>query len=222
MDAARRGRLVVLNGGSSSGKTAIARQLQIELGGTWLVLGVDLFFWTLPGRLFSDPAGIAVSKGVLTRGDEFMRLYAAFQHAIATLAVSGVDVLIDDVMLDGGADQQLWTAALGNLDVCWIGVRCAADIAEAREVARGDRLAGAARVQATSVHTDMRYDFEVDTGDLDAQGATDAVAAHLQKRWPDLGASAADAPFTYPLISAWTAGGSVRPAPWEERPSPQA
>ena len=135
MDVARRGRVVVLNGGSSSGKTAIARQLQMSLGGAWLLLGVDLFLWTLPSRLFSVPAGIAVNNGVISRGDEFMRLYAAFQHAVATLAENSVDVLIDDVLLHGGRDQQLWTTALGDLDVCWIGVKCAADIAEAREIA---------------------------------------------------------------------------------------
>jgi chloramphenicol 3-O phosphotransferase len=203
-----RGRVVVLNGGSSSGKTAIARRLQAGLDGTWLVLGVDLFLWTLPSRLFADPAGFDVADGVITRGEEFMRLYGAFQSATATLADSGVDILIDEVLLDGARDQRSWMAALTDLDVCWIAVRCDADLAETRAAQRGDRIA-------------VRYDFEVDTGALDAEQSARVVADHLRARWPSLGASTSDVAFTYPLTSAWTARGPIRPAPWERRPTPE-
>ena len=135
--------MVVLNGGSSSGKTAIARRLQAGLDGTWLVLGVDLFLWTLPSRLFADPAGFDVADGVITRGEEFMRLYGAFQSATATLADSGVDILIDEVLLDGARDQRSWIAALTDLDVCWIAVRCDAGASrKTRAAQRGDRIAG--------------------------------------------------------------------------------
>ena len=41
--------VVVLNGGSSSGKTSIARCLQRLLGPTWLILGVDDLVRALPG-----------------------------------------------------------------------------------------------------------------------------------------------------------------------------
>jgi chloramphenicol 3-O phosphotransferase len=221
VEGSKRGRVVVLNGGSSSGKTAIARRLQMELDGTWLVLGVDLFLWTLPSRLFGDPAGFAVDHGVISRGDEFMRLYIAFQRATAMLAESGVDILVDDVLLAGGRDQRLWSTALGDLDVCWIGVQCDADVAEQRAVQRGDRSVDTARAQAESVHEGVRYDFEVDTGTLDSQRAARVVADHLRARWPSLGASTADVPYTYPLTSAWTAHGSIRPAPWERRPGPE-
>ncbi len=211
---------MVLNGGSSSGKTSLARMLQADLGGSWMLVGIDLFLWTLPSRLFADPAGISVEAGVITRGAEFMRLYESFQHGIAALATSGADVLVDDVLLDGRIDQDRWKAALRELDVCWVGVRCAADIAEARESKRGDRITGAARVQADAVHRGVVYDFEIDTGELDAASAAFAVAQRLRDRWPEVGRSTAKAPYSYPLTTAWTTEGSVRPAPWEQRPSP--
>jgi chloramphenicol 3-O phosphotransferase len=213
--------VVVLNGGSSSGKTAIARRLQIDLGGTWLMLGVDLFLWMLPSRLFDTPAGLVVTDGVIRRGDEFMRLYGAFQRATATLAQSGVDLLIDDVLLDGARDQEAWTAALTGLDVCWIGVRCDAELAERRAAHRGDRIAGAARAQAESVHEGVRYDLELDTGALDVERSARVAADHLRTRWPSLGTSTSNVPYTYPLTSAWTMHGSIRPAPWERRPTPE-
>jgi len=41
--------VIVLNGGSSSGKTSIARSLQRLLGTTWMTLGVDDLIRALPG-----------------------------------------------------------------------------------------------------------------------------------------------------------------------------
>jgi len=98
-------------------------------------------------------------------------------------------------------------------------VRCDPEVAEQRTAQRGDRVAGAARAQAESVHEGVQYDFEVDTGALDADQTARVVAAHLRARWPSLGASTSEVPFTYPLTSAWTANGSILPAPWERRPT---
>ena len=74
--------------------------------------------------------------------------------------------LIDDLTLDGLVDQQRWNNALQGLDVCWVGVRCAPEIAAERESRRGTRLPGIARHQAESVHVGVHYDIEVDTGVL--------------------------------------------------------
>ncbi len=135
--------MVVLNGGSSSGKTAIARRLQAGLDGTWLVLGVDLFLWTLPSRLFADPAGFDVADGVITRGEEFMRLYGAFQSATATLADSGVDIVIDEVLLDGARDQRSWMAALKISTSA--GLPCIATRSSRKRVPRNVVIASQAR-----------------------------------------------------------------------------
>ena len=212
---------MVLNGSSSAGKTAIARQLQSLLPGSWLLFGVDLLLWTMPSRLFgSDPEGLSIRDGVISRGDEFMRLYAGFQHAVAGLAATGVDVVIDDAMLGGRADQQLWDAALAAHDVCWIGVRCAPDVVDAREAARGDRAPGTARAQIDLVHRGVAYDFEVDTTELDARSASRLVAEHLRDRWSLERVTVAEERPFYPLTSAWTAEGEIRPPPWEVRPAP--
>ena len=74
-----------------------------------------------------------------------MSLYAGFQMAVAALARSGVNVLLDDLTLDGVDDQHRWNNALHGLDVIWVGVRCAPEIAAEREAGRGSRLPGTAR-----------------------------------------------------------------------------
>ena len=42
--------VIVLNGGSSSGKSSIARALQDVLPGRWLTFGTDVLAEALPGR----------------------------------------------------------------------------------------------------------------------------------------------------------------------------
>ena len=42
--------VIVLNGGSSSGKSSIARALQEILPTAWLTFGVDVLVEALPGR----------------------------------------------------------------------------------------------------------------------------------------------------------------------------
>ena len=201
----------MLTGGSSAGKTTLGRKLQETLDGSWLLLGVDVLLWMLPPHLMHNPVGLAVRDGVITRGDEFMRIFAGFRDAVAALARSGIDLVIDEVMLEAAIDQQLWSESLAGLDVCWIGVRCDPDVAAAREKARGDRPRGIARQHAMTVHDGVRYDLEIDTGVLEPAQALDLIADTLRGRWRVHAASATNDPPEYPVKSALT-GDS---APWE-------
>jgi chloramphenicol 3-O phosphotransferase len=205
----------MLNGGSSSGKTTLGRSLQSALPEPWLLLGIDLFIWTLPPELVSDPRGLSIHDGVITRGDRFMSLYSGYRNAVAALARSGVNVLLDDLTLDGGVDQQRWDESLRDLDVCWIGVRCAAAIAAEREVGRGSRPPGIARHQADSVHEGVRYDAEVDTGALDPGDALKVLAEALERKWSISVSSLPGQGSSFPRTSAWTSEGQGTPPPWE-------
>src|ERR1700722_16728129 len=123
------GHLLALNGGSAAGKATLARKLQSSLDGSWLLMGIDLLMWTLPAEMVGDPDGIQIIDGEIQRGAEFMGLYAGFQRAVATLVSSGMDVILDEVLLDGIEDQHRWNQALGDLPACWVAVHCDADTA---------------------------------------------------------------------------------------------
>jgi chloramphenicol 3-O phosphotransferase len=206
---------VVLNGGSSAGKTTLGRSLQSALSDTWLLLGIDLLIWMLPPRMINDAKGLTVHEGVIVRGDLFMSLYAGFQSAVATLARSGVNVLLDDLTLDGTADQQRWSDALEGLDVLWVGVRCAPPIAAERESRRQSRLPGIARHQAESVHVGVRYDVEVDTGVLGLHESMSLIAQSMGRRWSIPVPVLSNQASTLPPTSAWSPGQPFSPAPWE-------
>lgn len=152
--------VIVLNGGSSSGKTTIARALQAALPDPWLLLGVDDLVDALPpargGIAFGDDGSVDV-------GAQFRELEAAWTRGIAAMAHAGARVIVDDVFLGGAASQARTADALAGLSVLWIGVHCDPAVAAAREAARDDRSAGMAASQALVVHEGVRYDLEVDT-----------------------------------------------------------
>src|SRR5277367_1122409 len=145
--------VIVLNGGSSSGKSAIARCLQAILPRPWISLSVDDLVSALPPSLTDSGSGIAFGQqGEVVVGGGFREIEAAWMAGVAAMARAGARVIFDDVFLSGAASQERVRAALEGLTVLWVGVRCAPEIATGREIARGNRAAGMAASQAETVH----------------------------------------------------------------------
>lgn len=176
-------RVIVLNGGSSSGKSGIARCLQAALPDPWLVVGVDALIESMPAAMRASDAGIEVAPdGGVAIGARFRELEAAWMEGVAATVRAGARVIIDDVFLGGAASQERWRKALAGLDVLWVGVRCDADVAAGRETARGDRVQGMAASQAEAAHRGVTYDLEVDTTHDEALTCAQAIAARLSRR----------------------------------------
>jgi len=158
--------VIVLNGGSSSGKSSIAACLQHQLEGTWLTLGVDDLIRALSHGPTDTTAGGSLrfsSDGSISVGEAFHQAEAAWYQGLGAIARAGAPVIADEVFLDGGRSQARLEAALRGLSVVWVGVRCDPDVAETRETQRADRIRGQARDQAVRVHNGVRYDVVVDT-----------------------------------------------------------
>ncbi|HVV22803.1 MAG TPA: chloramphenicol phosphotransferase CPT [Pseudonocardiaceae bacterium] len=170
-------RVIVLNGGSSSGKSGLARCLQAVLPDPWLAFGID-------GLVDAMPAGHRgidfAADGAVTVGPEFRVLEGAWMAGVAATVRAGARVIVDDVFLGGATSQQRWQQALAGLPVLWVGVRCDAEVAAAREIARGDRTGGMAASQAEIVHKGVVYDLEVDTTHTEALDCARAIAARLR------------------------------------------
>jgi chloramphenicol 3-O phosphotransferase len=172
--------VIILNGGSSSGKSSIARGLQSVLPTPWLTFGTDTLVEALPERLRAGGGGIAFgASGEVETGEEFRRLDIAWAQGMAATARAGARLIIDEVFLGGAASQARWRDALTGLDVLWVAVRCDPSVAAAREAARGDRVTGMARTQAESVHQNVIYDLQVDTSRADALTCAYAIAARV-------------------------------------------
>jgi chloramphenicol 3-O phosphotransferase len=170
--------VIVLNGGSSSGKSSIATCLQRRLEGTWLTLGID----DLIRALSHGPTDTSAGGTLEFRSDGSIVVHAAFRHAetgwyvgLGAMARVATPLIIDEVFLDGGNSQARLRIALEGLSVVWVGVQCQAPVAEARELQRSDRKIGLARDQAERVHRGVGYDVVVDT----SAGSPDACASAI-------------------------------------------
>jgi chloramphenicol 3-O phosphotransferase len=172
--------VIVLNGGSSSGKTGIARCLQAILPQPWIRFGVDDLLDALPPSLTDSGSGITFGQqGEVTPGDDFREIERVWLTGIASMARDGARVIYDDVFLSGAASQGRLRTHFEGLHVLWVGVHCAPDIAAAREIARGDRVPGMARLQAEIAHAGVVYDLEVDTSHTESLDCARVIAAHI-------------------------------------------
>jgi chloramphenicol 3-O phosphotransferase len=111
-----------------------------------------------PDPGLGDFAGLRIGSGGV-------ELLAGMYRAIAALAASGVDVIVDDVLHD---ERVLRAAvdALGELPVLFVALRVPLAVAEQREHERGDRGPGGAAVFYDRVHAHGIYDLELDTSVL--------------------------------------------------------
>lgn len=173
-------RVIVLNGGSSSGKSSLARALQEVLPEPWLRLGVDDLLDALPPRL-TGPDGLDLADdGTVEVGPAFTAVEEHWMAGIAAIAAHGGRVLVEDNFVSGPAAQHRWRTALRGIETRWIGVRCAAEVAAAREQARGDRVPGMAAQQAEQVHRGIDYDVVVDTSSTPAAELAEQLREALQ------------------------------------------
>jgi len=172
--------VIVLNGGSSSGKSTIARALQEVLPGQWLTFGVDALIEALPGRGEDPRSGLVLEPdGTVTVRPTFRAIEDIWYSGLAVMACRGALLILDEALLSGGAGQQRLRALLDGLDVLWAGVHCDPLVAARREAARPDRIPGMAAKQAAAVHTGVAYDVEVDTTQCPAAACARRIAGHV-------------------------------------------
>jgi chloramphenicol 3-O phosphotransferase len=173
--------VIVLNGGSSSGKSGIARCLQAVLPDPWLAFGVDSLIQAMPASSPTSVTGIEFAPdGAVIVGPQFRSLEAAWMEGVAAMARAGARIILDEVFLGGATSQRRWKKALGTLPVLWVGVQCDSATATGREIARGDRVIGMAASQAEVVHQGVVYDLRVDTTHTEALACARAIAARVR------------------------------------------
>jgi len=169
----------VLNGGSSSGKSTLARSLQDVLPGYWLRLGVDTLIEAAPARLLTRGGLELADDGSVGVGADFVEVERQWRSGVAAMAAAGAHILVEDNFVSGPVAQERWQRALRGLAVGWVGVRCGPEVAAAREAARQDRTSGMAASQADTVHIGISYDLVVDTAGTSPEDLALVVRRHF-------------------------------------------
>ena len=178
------GRVVILNGASSAGKTSLPRafyELRSARGELWCFGGIDQAINIIP-NLFNHPEGYWFAEtddGLqVTSGPRGAQWWATYRRSIALWARSGFDVFVDEVAFD---EEQVcdWGVALEGLDVTWVALHCELPELERREAARGDRDAGLARRQAAVVHAHPPYALHLDSTHTPPEELAEALDAFV-------------------------------------------
>ncbi|MEO8005454.1 MAG: chloramphenicol phosphotransferase [Betaproteobacteria bacterium] len=150
------GRIILVNGASSAGKSTLCRALQARLGEPFWHYSIDHFRNTgvLPMQ--------RVASGDFAWSDMRPAFFEGFHRCLPALAEAGNNLLVDHIV-----ETSAWMSRLVELlapfDVFFVGVHCPLGELEQREVRRGDRRKGEARQDYAVVHGFGTYDFEVNS-----------------------------------------------------------
>lgn len=175
------GRVILLNGCSSAGKTTLARAIQLLAPGPIHMMSLDEFRDGMAPRYrgMNAKAGEPGARGLnvaparspggasrteLLLGDVGVATLRAMRRAVAAVAGAGLDVVVDDLRLapDFLGD---YLDALADLTALFVGVRCDLATVNAREAGRLGRFPGTAAAHFESVHAGCRYDLAVNTAE---------------------------------------------------------
>ncbi|WP_110944716.1 phosphotransferase-like protein [Streptomyces niger] len=170
-DTGTNGKIILLNGTSSSGKSSIAQELLGLLNGSWFHMPVDAFH-------------AMRSKCEIVDEDlqaEIDRTAKGFHRAVAGMAAAGNNLVVDYPL------SRRWRLLdlldlLVPADTTLVGVRCPLPELERREIERGDRERGLAAAQYDQVHSHGVHDIEVDT----SLSSPRECALRIREALPDL------------------------------------
>jgi chloramphenicol 3-O phosphotransferase len=162
------GKIIFINGVSSSGKTSLAVALQKRLTEDFLHLQLDGFIEMLPRT--NDL-------------DLFYMMVDGMNRSIAAMTEAGNNLIVDHVLIDKSwMDQCL--ELLGNRYVLFVGLQCPLEELERRERERDSRRQGFARAQIENINNGKIYDLELDTHLLSVEQCVDQVLDFYLNRRP--------------------------------------
>ena len=190
------GKILFLNGTSSAGKTTLSKGLQQALPECWQHVALDQFRDGLPDKYrgLNAPADTTGALGLnvipdardgqpFTRihfGEDGQKLLRGMRRAMRALVDEGVNIIIDDIILEPGFLTD-YLNAFDGCEVWFIGVRCDLAIIEEREQARLGRFPGTAFGHSEICHAHGVYDVEVDTGSSDPEHCVEDVISRMNE-----------------------------------------
>ena len=169
------GRIILVNGASSAGKTTLCRTLQSRLDAPFWHYSIDHF---RGGVLPWD----RIERGDFAWPELRPAFFDGFHRCLPALAGAGNDLIVDHIVETAQWMSDL-VALLAPYDVFFIGVHCNVGELERRERIRGDRRPGEAARDHATVHAHCTYDFEID-GMRDVDSNAGAVLAAWRARQP--------------------------------------
>lgn len=149
-----KGKIIFLNGVSSSGKTTLAKLLQKNLDKPYYWIANDTFCDMIPSKFWDEDYQKAS-----------FHAFHLMNNTIKMFSDKGENVIVDHVILNEGNYDLLkdCVEVLHNNPVFFIHVICPIEELRSREKKRGDRDIGQAESQLPLLNPQEAYDLTVDT-----------------------------------------------------------
>lgn len=168
------GKLIIINGGSSAGKTSMSLELQEIMDEPYFLLGIDVFWFTMPQKAI-DLERVQADyyqwcEEVTEEGLKYFRILPGHYLNESMLARYKSMAAYLDQGLNVVADEVFWSKdwLLESLEVFasytsyYVGIFCDDAELSRREIQRGDRYLGWARGSQIYAHKDAIYDLTID------------------------------------------------------------
>ena len=167
-----KGKIIFLNGVSSSGKTTLAKSLQERLAEPYFWLGADPFIGDMmPEKFFKDYSNPVIQK-----------TFSIFHHTIKFFVEDmGVNVIVEDVFHPSSEIQMIknlmkeCVEILHEYPVLLVHVTCPLEELQRREKERGNRDIGRAEKQLQRMTLKDTYDITVNTFNNSTEECADKI-----------------------------------------------
>ncbi|MEZ0479841.1 chloramphenicol phosphotransferase CPT family protein [Planococcus sp. SSTMD024] len=170
-----KGKIILLNGVSSSGKSSIAKRLASDLE--------DYF------HLSIDDFDLVIERMENRNTEKLIPIPTEvfFHETVKLFSDKGVNLIVDQILHDEETIYHLVTT-LKDYPVLFVGIHCAAEEIDRREKARGDRTIGQGRAQMKFVHCQNEsYDIEVHTTETSLEAAAEKIITRMKERKANAG-----------------------------------
>ena len=166
-----KGRILFLNGVTSSGKTSIVEALQARR---------DVFFYVVANDLFEEMIGENYLREDYWHylGEVIILMY----HTAKLFSDMGKNVIIDGILVEREGISPHYARLCeilrdNPLDI--VEVSCPLEVCRQRNLARDDRYETQSEEQAALMAKDIRYSLHLDTGKLSPEECADAILKEL-------------------------------------------
>ena len=166
-----KGRIIYLNGVTSSGKTSIVEALQARR---------DVFFYVVANDLFQEMVGEEYLKEDYWKylGEVIILMY----HTAKLFSDLGKNVIIDSILVerDGVSPHyERMREILRDNPLDIVEVFCPLNLCRQRNLDRGDRYETQSEEQAELMAKNIRYSLRVDTGRLSPEECAGEILKNL-------------------------------------------
>lgn len=171
------GKIIFINGASSSGKSTLSGALQAELEEPFWHFSIDHL------RAANVLPRQRIKSGDFSWPDMRPAFFDGFHRCLPALAGAGNNLIVEHIV-ESEAWMQRLVQLLGPFDVFCVGVHCPLAELERREKERGDRRPGEARQDYGVVHTFCTYDIEVDSTEALQRNVNAVLSAWKARKGP--------------------------------------